>query len=101
VIRQEVGETDLNTININNIPATTYNITARLLRGGAATPLQMKDKATKRRDGLKPKVTSGTATLMFSPKSGQDGPRTLNYTGWEPIMIDLSLEGTAKAEGAE
>jgi hypothetical protein len=101
MIRQPVGETDLNTVNINNIPATTYNISARMIRGGTATPLQMKDRRTARRDGLKPKVTSGTATLIFSPKSGQDGPRTLNYTGWEPIMIDLSLEGAAKSEGTD
>jgi hypothetical protein len=53
----------------------------------------MEDKAVKRRDGLKPKVTSGSAALMFSPKSGQDGPRTLNYTGWEPIVIEVKLEG--------
>jgi hypothetical protein len=97
VIRQPVGETDLNTVNINNIPATTYTISARLLRKGTTTPLHMEDNKTSRRDGLKPKETSGTATLIFSPKSGQDGPRTLNYTGWEPIMIDLSLESAIKA----
>jgi hypothetical protein len=101
VIRQPVSETDLNTVNINNIPATTYNINARLIRNGAATPLQMKDRRTTRRDGLKPKATSGTATLIFSPKSGQDGARTLNYTGWEPILIDLSLEGAAKSEDTD
>jgi hypothetical protein len=99
VIRQPVGETDLNTININNIPATTYNMSARLLHKGTVTPLQMKDRNTSRRDGLKPKETSGTATLIFSPKSGQDGPRTLNYTGWEPIMIYLDLESPAKTGG--
>jgi hypothetical protein len=99
VIRQPVGETDLNTININNIPAATYNISARLLRDGVVTPLRMEDQAAKRRDGLKPKVTSGTAALTFSPKSGQDGPRTLEYTGWEPIRIEVSLESPVNTGG--
>lgn len=92
LVRQPVEDNDPGTININNIPAGLYDISARLINDGKATKLRMEDKATKRRDGLKPKVTSGTATLMFSPKSGQDGPRTLNYTGWEPILIEVKPE---------
>jgi hypothetical protein len=91
IIRRTIREDSGAVCNINNIPVGQYRIAARLLQGGKAAPLLIKETGpySFQSFGLEPKEARGSAKLSFRPNSAKAGSGAAGRGNWASLSITL------------
>jgi hypothetical protein len=89
VIRHRVQQGTARTFKVNNIPAGSYAISARLT-GGAAQPLLVEEYlTTSMPGGLKPKRGSTSPTFFPRPKNADAAGVVRLISGWNNVPISI------------
>ena len=88
VIRKAVSASVFGQLYVNNIPAGTYKIAARMVGG---EPLKMRETGPNgsKPFGLSPKEASGNAALLFRPSTAKPEMVTAAKGSWDRISINL------------
>lgn len=88
VIRKTVDASSSNQLYINNIPSGPYEISARMVGGGA---MKMRETGPYGNSpfGLEPKQAVGKAVLMLRPSTADAGGVPAAYGSWGQISISL------------
>ena len=91
VIRKTVSASSPSQLYINNIPVAPYQVSARLV-GGGAMKLRETGPYGNRPFGLEPKQATGKATLMLRPGTAETGSNPAAYGSWNVIQIRLARQ---------
>ncbi len=89
IIRKPVGEGIGPGLYVNNIPAGTYKMSARLVGGGSLKMTETGPYAN-RPFGLDPKQATGTATLWQRPGSAKAGEAPPGHSNWHQLSVSLT-----------
>lgn len=88
VIRKTVGASSPNQLYVNNIPVGPYQVSAKLV-GGGALKLRETGPYGNRPFGLEPKQATGKATLLLRPNTADAGSVPAAYGSWSQVSITL------------
>lgn len=88
-IRKKIGEISFGQLYVNNIPAASYHIRAKLVGGGA---LHMTETGPYRSKpfGLDPKEATGEALLLLRPSSAKPEMTIAAHGNWDQVVISLA-----------
>lgn len=88
VVRKQLSTT-FGSVNVLNLPITTYKVTAKLVDGGA---LKMKETGPNGGSsfGIEPKAGATTVTLQLRPSSAQAERAGAGMGNWDSISVQLS-----------
>ena len=89
VIRHTIK--DFDSLKVNNVPLGRYQITARLVQNGNATPLRLSENGNAdRAGGLNPREATGTATLLFRTDGADE--KTVRIPQGNHRAVELNVE---------
>jgi hypothetical protein len=88
IIRKAISADSSSQLYINNIPVGPYQVSAKLVGGGA---LRMRETGPEGRQmfGLEPKEAVGTAKLLLRPGSAKGEGVPAAFGNWRQVSITL------------
>lgn len=89
IIRKAIQSSASNQLYVNNIPVTTYKISARLV-GGEKLHLKETGPYANNEFGLSPKEAQGSTSLTFRPNNAKAEMALGGHGNWGQISISLS-----------